>query len=172
MLSVPWSSEKSGMELGWPANVLKLQAVLASWLISGAISLTPERETEAQPRDVSWKRQMSQAGKPSHVLDSAEKQIRNAYGPGGGRVCLWETGARTFVPGAIPPSSWLLAVKAVRHAELWAPASWNEGSGGSGAASLVGHAQLPGCPHHYAWLHMRGPPSLPPLKLPKAFSHH
>lgn len=54
--------------------------------------------------------------------------------------------SQDFVPSTVPPRPWLLAFKAIRHAEVWAPLSWNEGSGGGSAASLVGHAHLPECP--------------------------
>lgn len=51
---------------------------------------------------------------------------------------------------------------------MWAPASWNKGSGGSGAASLVGHVHLPGCHLHYAWSHLALPP-FPLSNRPKRF---
>lgn len=65
-------------------------------------------------------------------------------------------------PGSTP-TALVLAFKAIRCAEEWAPVSWNKGSGGGKAASLVGPAFSLGAPsimHGHARL---SPPSFSPM---------
>lgn len=99
MLSVPGAQRSQGQS--WVAGQRsQLRAVLAAWLISGAIvSFVPEKETEAQLKDVFWKKQMSQAGKPSQLQDSEKNESE---------MCMAlvdrETGFGRLEPGLLSPA--------------------------------------------------------------------
>lgn len=64
----------------------QLQAVLSSWLISGAMSLCPERETEVQLRGVNWR------GAEESPLCYGTLKIASGCDAGGGRERFPETG--------------------------------------------------------------------------------
>lgn len=61
--------------------------------------------------------------------------------------------SQDFVPSAVPPRPWLLAFKTIRYAEVWAPLSWNESSGGRQRCQPGGPCPPPWVPLHYAWSH-------------------
>lgn len=85
--------------------------------------------------------------------------------------CVWEGRAQTFVPSAVPPKPWLLAFRVVRHAQVWASLSWNEGSGGGwpGLRAMPTSLGAPSIMHSHTQVRLL---LLPPFKLPGALSHH
>lgn len=66
-------------------------------------------------------------------------------------------------------AGWLLAFQTIRHAEVWAQASWNESGGGRGCQPCS-VAHLPGCPCPLCKV-TPSPHLFPSLKLPEALSH-
>ena len=111
------------------------------------MSLTPERETEVQLGDVYWRR--AEESPPSYwTLKKA-----SGCGAGGGGERFSETGG-TLVPSAVSPWPRLLAFKAIRHTEAWAPVSRNERSGVEGLPALRAMPTSLGALLHYARSHL------------------
>lgn len=96
-------------------------------------------------------RRGAEESSPSYsTLKKSESEMGWCCGREGG---IWG-GWRDFCPQHRPPMAPVLASKAIRRAEVWAPASWNEGGGGGQGCQSCGPRHPPlGCPLYYAWSH-------------------